>query len=145
MRLRNYVIGLIPFLFFLLVAWAMANAYTTDSEISPAELFKWEEVQKTGMDRQGFYYIVKENPELRLDSLDCPIKYVLLCIDNRKKKLVAYAYYRDDELMIFEIIWKDRTHQDGHFQRIYRIVLEARRIIDFFLQPLLKKITIKGT
>lgn len=131
MRLRNYfIIAVVCALLF--IAWVGANAYTTDSEITPKELDQWSVVLKSPQDVQGFYYIVAENPELRLNTLVCPIKFVLICIDSRKKKMVAYAYYRDDELMVFEI-------KDRHFQRIYSIVPEAKRIIDWFLMPFLKK------
>lgn len=117
---------------------AVAFAYTTDSEISPEELDKWEVVMKSDADARGFYCIVAENPELRLNCLDCPVKYVLLSIDGREKKMVAYAYYRDDELMIFEIVWSDSECTDGHFQSV-QAVSEVKRMIDWFLQPFLRE------
>ena len=138
--MHKYTLKVIVFLYLLAVfLYSPAYAYTTDSEITPKELDQWEAAVKSPTDMQGFYYIVAENPELRLNALDCPIKYVLICVDSRKKKMVAYAYYRDDELILVEIVWDDPEYKDGHFQRIYRIVPEAKMLINWFLMPFLQK------
>lgn len=129
--MRKLSILVILSLVFYIATTEAFPKYTTDSEITPKELDEWPVILKSPQDEQGFYYLVAENPELRLNALDCPIKFVLLCIDSRKKEVVAYGYYQDDELMLFEI-------KNGHFGKI-KVVPEAKYIIDWFLKPLLKK------
>jgi len=105
--------------------------YTTDSEISPREIFEWMVVYITSPNEQGIYYIVSENPLLRL-PIDCPIKYILCLIDNTKQRLVGYAYYLDGQLELYELWAKDRTLNSGHFTRV-AISEHKRDVIDYYL------------
>jgi len=131
MKKKLSILIILCLVFYIATTEALPK-YTTDSEIAPKELDQWAVVLKSPTDVPGFYYLVAENPELWLDSLNCAIKFVLVCIDSRKKEMVAYAYYRNNDLMVFEI-------KDGHFGRIYRIVPEVKALIDWFLKPLLEK------
>lgn len=107
------------------------ESYTTDAEISPREIFEWMVVYITSPNEQGIYYIVSENPLLRL-PIDCPIKYILCLIDNTKQRLVGYAYYLDGRLELYELWAKDWTLNSGHFMRS-SVTERKRKVIDFYL------------
>ena len=106
-------------------------AYTTDSEISPYDLFKWEAVYVSAQDKDGIFYIVSEHPLLRT-PVDCPIKYILCQVIYEKGKLIGYAYYIGPDLEIYELQTMDFTLSSGHFARV-EVTEEKRKIIDYFL------------
>ncbi len=106
-------------------------SYTTDSEITPYQLFKWLVVFRTSPNEVGIYYIVSANPLLHL-PIDCPIKYILCLVDNTKQRLISYAYYLDGQLELYELRATDETLDSGHFTRV--IISEHKRdVIDYYL------------
>ena len=107
------------------------KAYTTDAEITPYELFKWMVVYRTSPNELGIYYIVSENPLLRLPIV-CPIKYILCLIDNTKQRLIGYAYYLDGQMELYELWATDATLDNGHFTRV-TISAHKRDVIDYYL------------
>jgi len=106
-------------------------SYTTDSEISPLEIMKWDVVYRTSPNEMGIYYIVAENPLLRLPIV-CPIKYILCLLDNTKQRLIGYAYYLDGQLELYELRATDKTLDSGHFA-CSPVIGHKREVIDFYL------------
>ena len=111
-------------------------SYTTDAEIAPLEVLKWEAVYFTPPNTKGIYYIVSENPLLR-GPVKCDIKYILCQVDNIKMRLVGYAYYLDGKLHVYELQTEDETLNTGHFARI-EVDEIKRRLIEYFLLKFLE-------
>ncbi len=90
-----------------------ARAFYCESEINPRVIYTWEVVGGTRVRADGTYFVVSKNP----DSLDS-IKYVLFKIyypDNRL--LIRYAYYKHDELFVYELDYGGYREGECYFVR----------------------------
>lgn len=126
---------LIIVLFFWLLPLKEAHLFTTDSELTPENLWNWDVVETSGIDFNGTYYLVAESPDLRL-PVECGIPYVLIRASVAFKFLTGYAYYKYGILYIFEL---NELNVDGHFEQV-KVIARKKNVIDYFLQPYLDRL-----
>ncbi len=135
--MRRPLLFLIFFLLMFLLT-SRVNAFTTDSEITPEELLKWEVIYKSEqMDMYGRCYIVSENP-----NLYSPIKYILIRVHRLIQKIDGYAYYKNGKLSIFELNPTDDSYTDGHFERA-EVSPQKKGGFDNLLEPYLRQAGLK--
>lgn len=109
---KTLLISLLLLLLLLIVSVAReAQAYTydSDSDFNPKVFNKWEAIEVSNIFPTGDYFIVAKNP----NTLQ-RISYVLLRTNHFYREITGYAYYKDAELFIFELSYKD----GGHYKRV---------------------------
>jgi hypothetical protein len=103
MRRPLLILGLSTLL--MLFLCSISNAYTYDSEIDPAVMYKdWEKVDLNWLQYPSAYFVITKNP----DSAH-PIQYAYFIIYRSLKisQLIGYAYYKNSQFFSYGLKCND--------------------------------------